>query len=59
MKNLPEEAVVAAARAIFEQSMLAGIDPVTKMREWLTEASDYRDIARVALAAALPHLILD
>ena len=59
MRNLPEEAVIAAARAIFEHTMLAGIDPATKMREWLTEASDYRDVARVALAAALPHLDSD
>lgn len=59
MTNLPEEAVIAAARAIFEHTMLAGIDPVTKMREWLTEASDYRDVARAALVAAMPHLIPD
>jgi hypothetical protein len=29
------------------------------MREWLAEAADYRDVARAALAAALPHLIPD
>ena len=56
MGDLPEEAVIAAARAIFEHTMLAGIDPTTKMREWLTEAGDYREIARTALLAALPHL---
>ena len=59
MINLPEEAVIAAARAIFEHTMLVGIDPTTKMREWLTEAADYRDVARAALSAALPYLIPD
>ena len=59
MGDLPEEAVIAAARAIFEHTMMAGINPTTKMREWLTEAGDYREIARTALLAALPHLIPD
>ena len=59
MSNLPEEAVIAAANAIFEHTLLTGIDPATKMRVWLTEAGDYREIARAALTAALPHLDLD
>ena len=59
MGNLPEEAVIAAARAIFEHTLLTGIDPVTKTRVWLTEAGEYREIARAALAAALPHLDWD
>ena len=54
--DLPEEAVVAAAKAIFEHSILAGHDPSFKARQWLTEASEYQEIARVALLAALPHL---
>lgn len=55
-KELPEEAVVAAAEAIFEHSMMAGSDPATKARHWLAEAGDYHEIARMALTAALPHL---
>ena len=57
MEELPEEAVIAAAEAIFEHSMMAGSDPATKARHWLAEAGDYREIARLALTAALPHLV--
>jgi hypothetical protein len=56
MEDVPEEAVIAAAKAIFEHSILAGQDPHSKARQWLTEADAYRDLARVALTAALPHL---
>lgn len=56
MVDLPEEAVVAAAKAIFEHSIMAGRDPSSKARRWLTEAKEYQEIARVALLAALPHL---
>jgi len=59
MGKLPEEAVIAAARAIFEHTLLTGIDPATKMRVWLTEAGEYREVARAALTAALPHLASD
>jgi hypothetical protein len=56
MEELPEEAVLAAAQAIFEHSMLAGERPGSKARQWLDDAGDYQDIARVALMAALPYL---
>jgi hypothetical protein len=56
MEDLPEAALIAAATAIFEHSVMAGLDPATRVRRWLTEADDYREIARVALAAALPYL---
>lgn len=56
MEDVPEEAVIAAAKAIFEHSIFAGDDAQSKARQWLTEASEYREIARVALLAALPHL---
>lgn len=55
MGQLPEEAVVAAAKAIFEHSIIAGSDR-EKVRIWLAEAGDYYEIARVALTAALPFL---
>jgi hypothetical protein len=48
--------VIAAAQAIFEHSILVGEDPQSKSRQWLTEADAYREIAWVALTAALPHL---
>lgn len=54
--EISEKAIIAAAEAIFEHSLMAGLDPATKARHWLAEASDYRDIARLALTAALPHL---
>jgi hypothetical protein len=56
MEDLPEEAVRAAAQAIFDHSILAGQSSESKARQWLTEAGDYREIARVALTAALPYL---
>ena len=56
IEELPEEAVIAAAEAIFEHSVMAGWDPATKARHWLAEAGDYREIARMAVTAVLPHL---
>jgi hypothetical protein len=56
MDDLPEEAVLAAAQAIFEHSIMADQRSGSKARQWLTEVGDYREIARVALVAALPYL---
>lgn len=56
MENLPEEAVIAAAQAILEHSIIASWDRAAKARLWLADVGDYREIARVALLAALPHL---
>lgn len=56
MYEISDKALDAAARAIFEHSLLAGGDPKTHGRTWITEADAYRDIARAAIEAALPHL---
>lgn len=56
MKNVPEEAVIAAADAMYEHSLLSGTDPGGKILQWMSEAHEYRAVARVALTAALPHL---
>jgi hypothetical protein len=56
MNDLPEEAVIAAAKAIFEHSLPASWDAEQKSRHWLQDAADYREIARVALEAGLPYL---
>ena len=54
MKGLPEEAVFAAARAVFEHCLINSCNRENKARHWLSDASEYREIARVALSAALP-----
>lgn len=56
MRGLPEEAVFAAARAVFEHCIITSWDRETKARHWLSEAAEYREIARIALSAALPLL---
>lgn len=56
MNELPDDAVAAAARAIFDHSIIAGSEPGTDARHWLSQADHYRDIARAALMAALPYL---
>lgn len=54
--HVPEAAIRAAAEAIFEKSVVAGWDADQKARCWLEDAEEYRDLARTALEAALPHL---
>lgn len=56
MSHLPEAAVIAAAQAIFNHCSTATCPPGLKARQWLQGAEEYREIARVALTAALPHL---
>ena len=56
MRGLPEEVVFAAAKAVFEHCVVNCGDREAKARHWLDQASHYREIARVALAAGLPLL---
>lgn len=56
MEDLPDEALLAAATALFEHSLIAGWNPEKKARLWLENADQYRELARAALVAALPYL---
>jgi len=56
MHNLSEKAVSAAAKAMFEHSVIASWDAKTKARQWLENAGQYRGLAQAALLAARPHM---
>lgn len=58
MEDIPEMAVVAATRAVFERCTTAS-SPAVKARQWLQGAENYRQIAQAALMAALPYLQAD
>jgi hypothetical protein len=55
-EDTSEDAIIAASQAILNHSLLAGWNPAAKAHQWLTEAGDYREVARAALTAALPYL---
>ena len=54
--SVSEEAVVAAAQALFERTLLPEWDKATTARHWLESAEQYREYARAALIAAMPYL---
>lgn len=54
--DVPEEAVIAAAYALFDRALLSTEDESTRRRHWLESAEQYLEYARAALAAALPYL---
>ena len=51
-----EEAVMAAAQALFERTLLPEWDKATTARHWMESAEQYREYARAALIAAMPYL---
>jgi hypothetical protein len=54
--DIPEEAVMAAAQALFDRMLVATGDESTRARRWLESAEQYREYARAVLTAALPYL---